>query len=129
MIIRYKELMKAHDFTGIPVDVLNSLRTHSAKYSPLIIIRGMCDDSAVAGICIALHGCSATYLIGWNGLTGRSSKANQFVIWQSIIYLKQLGVKWFDLGGIDEEKTPGIAAFKRGLRGAYYELVGEYWKW
>jgi hypothetical protein len=33
------------------------------------------------------------------------------------------------LGGIDEELTPGISAFKLGLGGEQYELVGEYWKW
>ncbi len=129
MILRYKELIREQNFTGIPVDTLNSLRRHSAKYSSLIIIRGIHDDVAVAGIGIALHGCSATYLIGWNGLAGRKMKANQFIIWQSIIYLKQLGIKWFDLGGIDTQNTPGIAAFKGGLRGSHYELVGEYWKW
>ena len=42
-----------------------------------------------------------------------------------IIEMKQCGCAWFDLGGIDEKNTPGIAKFKRGLRGEEYTLVGK----
>lgn len=46
-------------------------------------------------ICVALHGNSATYLIGWNGDVGRKLKANQFLLWNSIVILKKM-----DLGGL-----------------------------
>ena len=39
------------------------------------------------------------------------------------------GHKSLHLGGISQEHTPGITAFKLGLNGERYELVGEYWKW
>jgi lipid II:glycine glycyltransferase (peptidoglycan interpeptide bridge formation enzyme) len=50
-------------------------------------------------------------------------------LWQAIVYLKQAGLDCFDLGGVDQELTPGIAAFKLGMNGRRYELLGEYWKW
>ncbi|EMO07736.1 hypothetical protein LEP1GSC137_4217 [Leptospira borgpetersenii str. Noumea 25] len=39
-----------------------------------------------------------------------------------------MGYLNFDLGGIDQEKTPGIAEFKLGMNANNYELSGEFWK-
>ena len=43
--------------------------------------------------------------------------------------LKEQGVRWFDLGGIDEESTPGSSQFKLGVNGTRYTLVGEGWSY
>ncbi|MBW2127632.1 MAG: peptidoglycan bridge formation glycyltransferase FemA/FemB family protein [Deltaproteobacteria bacterium] len=88
----------------------------------------MYEGRPVGGIAIACHGIAATYLVGWNGPEGRRLKANQFILWQAISYLKLHGFHWFDLGGIDPDRTPGITKFKLGLGGQVYELVGEGWK-
>lgn len=128
MMARYKELMRDKDFSGMPVELLLALRKYLPADSRLIVMRAVRDTQAVAGICLVCHGSAATYLLGWNGPEGRKLKANQYLLWQAVVYLKQAGFDWFDLGGIDEDHTPGIAAFKLGLRGERYELVGEYWK-
>lgn len=129
MLARYKELMRDKNFSGMPVDLLLALRKHLPAESRLIVMRAVHDAQAVAGICLVCHGSAATYLLGWNGPEGRKLKANQYLLWQAVVYLKQAGLAWFDLGGLDEDHTPGIAAFKLGLRGERYELAGEYWKW
>jgi len=129
MMAMYRELMLEKGFTGAPIALLLALRKHLPAESPLIIMRALRGDEAVAGICLVCHGSTATYLLGWNGATGRHLKANQYLLWNAAVYLKQSGVDWFDLGGINEDDTPGIAAFKLGLRGERYESVGEYWKW
>jgi lipid II:glycine glycyltransferase (peptidoglycan interpeptide bridge formation enzyme) len=105
------------------------LRRRVSGDDELVVFRAMHDGDAVAGICVASHGSAATYLLGWNGDRGRALKANQYLLWQAIVNLKTSGFRWFDLGGVDEETTPGIAAFKLGLGGERYELVGEYLRW
>ena len=129
MMVQYQHLMKAKDFSGPSVDFLFNLRRLSNDKEQLLILRAMHEGEPVAGICLEFHGAAATYLLGWNGDKGRNLKANQYLLWQAILYLKQSGLKWFDLGGVDEDKTPGITAFKLGLNGLRYELVGRYWKW
>jgi hypothetical protein len=129
MITRYRELMLEKNFHGPPTGLLKALRENLDNKSQLLILRAVSDGEAVAGICLISHGATATYLLGWNGKRGRTLKANQFLLWHAVVHLKQLGLRWFDLGGINEERTPGIAAFKLGLNGQRYELVGEYWKW
>jgi len=129
MVAQYQELMKDKNFSGPPIELLLNLRKQLGDESQLVVLRAMHEEEPVAGICLARHGVAATYLLGWNGHIGRNLKANQYLLWQAIVYLKQSGYSWFDLGGISEEHTPGITAFKSGLNGDPYELVGEYWKW
>ena len=126
---QYQELMQEKDFSGPAIGLLRNLRNHLDDGEQLLILRAMHEGEPVAGVCLARHGSAATYLLGWNGHKGRNLKANQYLLWQAIKYLKQSGSRWFDLGGISEENTPGITAFKLGLNGERYELVGEYWKW
>jgi hypothetical protein len=128
MMDQQKRQMKEKNFNGLDPDFLMHLYKHADVEEPLLILRALYEGEPVAGICIACHGVSATYLVGWNGPKGRNLKANQFLLWQALVYLKHSGYCYLDLGGIDEEHTPGIAAFKLGLNGERYELVGEYWK-
>ena len=129
-------LMEEHErdmaekkFSGISVNLLSNLRSRGLNNSNLIVHKVSKDEEPIAGICIAVHGIAATYLVGWNGKQGRALKANQFLLWNAIEELKKRGVKHFDLGGINSDDTPSITAFKLGLSGEPYELVGEYIKW
>lgn len=129
MIGQQEELMAANGFSGISGAFLRQLHRQFQDDQPLLVLKAVHEGEIVAGICLARHGQAATYLLGWNGDRGRTLKANQFLLWQAVCLLKQAGCLWFDLGGLDEERTPGIAAFKLGLSGERYQLVGEYWKW
>jgi hypothetical protein len=129
MIVKYRENMQQKKFRGPAIGLLRSLRHHLEPDSQPLVLRALSGGEAVAGICIVPHGAAATYLLGWNGPVGRQLKANQYLLWQAIAYLKQRGLRWFDLGGFNELRDPGVAAFKLGLNGERYELVGEFWKW
>lgn len=129
MMTRYQELMRNKNFQGIPVNLLVALRKRLPRSSKPVVLRAYHDGEVVAAVCLAHHGSAATYLLGWNGTLGRNIKANQYLLWQAILLLKTSGSIGFDLGGINAEDTFGITAFKLGLGGERYELVGEYWKW
>lgn len=129
MLNKYSGLMQVKHFSGVPIDLLRALRSQSDSENKFELFCAMSDGDPIAAVCVARHGKAATYLLGWNGEKGRSLKANQFLLWNAIVHLKQEGVEWLDLGGISDDQTPGITAFKLGLNGARYELVGEYWKW
>ena len=90
------------------------------------VFQALLDGQAVAGILIVRHGTSCTYQIGWNSPTGRKVYANNLLLWNAVLEMKQHNCFWFDMGGIDENTTPGIVKFKRGLGGKEYALVGEW---
>ncbi|EMS85287.1 lipid II:glycine glycyltransferase FemX [Leptospira noguchii] len=125
MLNKYEELTLNKNFSGISKSMLLQIEKEQNTF---LILRAIYQNEFVAGICIATHGASATYLIGWNGELGRKLRANHFLLWNSVVQLKQMGYLSFDLGGIDQEKTPGIAEFKLGMNGDKYELSGEFWK-
>ncbi|KAF0225672.1 MAG: hypothetical protein FD176_358 [Rhodospirillaceae bacterium] len=123
----YAALMRDKHFTGMPPAQIAALAQSLYRPEDLTVIRALAPDGEpVGGILLARHGASATYLVGWNGDMGRKLKANNFLLWQAVVALKAQGCLWLDLGGIDAELTPGIAAFKRGMKGEEYRLAGEF---
>jgi len=129
MVGKQQELMEERDFIGPPPDLLRRWASDAVPDAPMAVLRATENGEPVAGVCLAFHGSAATYLLGWNGARARQLRASHFLIWQSIVYLKEAGVEWFDLGGIDEKDNPGIAKFKLGAGGERYDLAGEYVKW
>lgn len=129
MMEQYQLQMKEKNYNGPSVSLIESLRDNLDAHEQLLILRADHEGEAVGGVCLVCHGLAATYLLGFNTSKGRKLKVNHYLLWKAIVHLKQQGIHWFDLGGISEEKTPGITAFKLGLNGERYELVGEYWKW
>ncbi len=63
-------------------------------------------------------GDSAIYLLGATSDAGLHSKGAYLLHWHLIDWLKAKGTRWYDLGGIDPERNPGVYQFKKGFSGA-----------
>jgi hypothetical protein len=78
------------------------------------------------GALIARYDDTAEYLAGFATEAGHGHNVGQLLLWRALIAAKDAGVRWFDVGGMDEARTPeGIYHFKAGLGGAPYRLAGE----
>ena len=71
----------------------------------------------VAGLVASAMGDSAIYLLGATSDVGLNSKGAYLLQWTLICWLKNLGFKSYDLGGIDPEGNPGVYHFKKGFSG------------
>ena len=71
----------------------------------------------VAGLVASAMGDSAIYLLGATSDDGLNAKGAYLLQWTMIQLLKENGIKWYDLGGIDPEGNPGVYSFKRGFSG------------
>lgn len=96
----------------------------SAGAVPLTL-RALSVDRPVAGVLFLRHGASATYYVGWAGEEGRHRNAHNLLLWRGLTALKESGVRWLDLGGVNAA-APGPARFKLGLGGAFFTLSGTY---
>ena len=76
------------------------------------------DGVPVAGLVASAMGDSAIYLLGATSDDGLNAKGAYLLQWTLIQWLKENGIRWYDLGGIDPEGNPGVYSFKRGLSGA-----------
>ncbi len=80
----------------------------------------------VAGAIFMLHGNSATYHVGWSSEDGRELNAQNKVLWDGILALKERGIRFLDLGGLNTADGAGIARFKLGLGADPVTLAGTW---
>lgn len=122
LLPHYREMIQRMGFSGVPEPMLTAL----AQHGDVIAFRFWANGEAVSCVLVARHGSSATYLVSWNSEDGRRLSGNYLLLWSAVMALQDSGCHWFDLGGIDAQLTPGVAAFKRGLGGEEYILAGEW---
>lgn len=90
------------------------------------VVNAQQDDRPVAALMILCHGRAATWQIGWNSDEGRTMAAQNFLVWRAALYLKDRGIEFFDLGGINDETAAGVRDFKKGTGGEISVLAGHY---
>ncbi|MDP3263296.1 MAG: GNAT family N-acetyltransferase [Tabrizicola sp.] len=67
-----------------------------------------------AAMCFVRHGATASYHMAWAGPAARGLAVHQAMLWQAALALRGEGVRWLDLGSVNTEDAPGLAAFKLG---------------
>ncbi|MBZ5499103.1 MAG: GNAT family N-acetyltransferase [Acidobacteriia bacterium] len=80
----------------------------------------------IAALVCSLLGDTAIYLLGATNEKARELKAAYFLQWQAMLWLKDRGACWYDLGGIDPQANPGGYHFKSGLRGSEVAQLPPY---
>jgi len=94
----------------------------SNKFLGFVAVR---ENERLGGILIARYGFTCEYLVGAVNDNGKSLNAGNYLLWQAIAFMKDLGCRWFDLGGMHPVETPaGIFHFKKGLGGQAYGFIG-----
>lgn len=85
-----------------------------------------------AGI-FSFFGETAVYLHGASDYNSRQLMAPHLIQWQAILEAKNRGLKYYDFGGISEEKWPGVTRFKKGfggkeiIRSGAFDLIFREW--
>jgi lipid II:glycine glycyltransferase (peptidoglycan interpeptide bridge formation enzyme) len=84
------------------------------------------DATPVAANITAIHGDTAIYVIGASTETGLKHKAGYLMHWRTIELLRERGVPWYDLGGIDAVANPGVTSFKLRTNGFDVTAAGPF---
>jgi len=90
------------------------------------------EKTIVAGI-FSFFGNTAVYLHGASNYDSRQLMAPHLLQWQAILEAKKIGLKYYDLGGVSEEKWPGVTRFKKGfggeeiIRPGAFDLIFREW--
>lgn len=70
------------------------------------------DGADVAGMTIGQTGANAVYLFGATDEPGRRLNAGYFLMWHTMLWSRDAGIRRLDLGGIDQEANPTVTRFK-----------------
>jgi lipid II:glycine glycyltransferase (peptidoglycan interpeptide bridge formation enzyme) len=114
----YYQMRKRKTFeTTVDVEEFRRMQEDLAEAHRMQIL--ICEDKAipVAGLVASAMGDSAIYLLGATSDAGLNTKGAYLLQWTMIRWLKENGIRWYDLGGIDPKGNPGVFSFKRGLSG------------
>jgi lipid II:glycine glycyltransferase (peptidoglycan interpeptide bridge formation enzyme) len=114
----YSQMRKRKAFeTTIDVEEFGCIQAALKESQRMHVL--ICQDKGVpvAGLVASPMGDSAIYLLGATSDAGLNSKGAYLLQWTMICWLKERGIKSYDLGGIDPEGNPGVYCFKRGLSG------------
>jgi len=71
----------------------------------------------LAGAVCSAVGDTGVYLFGATARDGLKVAASNLVQWRAMRWLCEQGCEWYDLGGVDERRNPGVFHFKRGIAG------------
>jgi lipid II:glycine glycyltransferase (peptidoglycan interpeptide bridge formation enzyme) len=114
----YDQMLKRKSFeTTVNIEEFGQIQNQLAPNHQMRIL--ICKDQGkpVAGLVASAMGDSAIYLLGATSDEGLNSKGAYLLQWTLIKWLKENGIRWYDLGGIDPEGNPGVYHFKRGFSG------------
>jgi lipid II:glycine glycyltransferase (peptidoglycan interpeptide bridge formation enzyme) len=84
------------------------------------------NEDIIAGAMFSFFGDTVTYLHGASANKKRNLMAPHLLQWHTILKAKNKGFKYYDFGGIDEKKWPGVTRFKAGFGGREYKFTGTY---
>lgn len=115
----YNQMRKRKTFeTTVDVEEFARIQEDLAEPDRMRIL--ICEErgTPVAGLVVSAMGDSAIYLLGATSEEGLKSQGAYLLQWTMIRWLKERGIRWYDLGGIDPVANPGVYSFKRGFSGA-----------
>ena len=123
-LLLYDTFRRKKRFVGPSGDFIAAIA--AADPEALLSLSARRDDKLVAGVILLRHGASATYLASWTSDAGRAGQAHNLLLWRGIEKLREDGLQWLDLGGLNTESQRGLARFKLGLGGKVFTLTGSY---
>ena len=110
-IAQYVRDRKVQKYSGPTANFVRILADGFGR--DVVLIRAFDHGDVIAASLFLRHGTSATYYLSWTTELGREKNAAHLILWDGITRLKQAGIRWLDLGGMDA-RAPGVARFKLG---------------
>lgn len=132
ILIGYKKEQIEKNFCGIKDDLIRAVVTHKDISFKAVYLRAYAINPSknyeelIGGRVIIRHGNLATDFLTYSSTLGRELNASTHLYWQAISNSKQVGLRYFDIGGLTINTTKGIREFKNGLGSELYELIGEW---
>ena len=107
-------------FKTIPM----AAEVHDLDNLSIGIFYGYQHDHPAAIHFVLFFGDTATYLFGASHTDCLPSKVETYLHWATMKEAKRRGMKFYDLGGIDENYWPTLTKFKRQFHGKEFHYVG-----
>jgi GNAT acetyltransferase-like protein len=127
-VARMSEALRARKGFALDLDAhfYGDVQRELREEDRLVVGLVMKDGTPVAGNITAIHGDTAVYLVGASTEAGLEAKAGYLMHWRTIELIRERGVPWYDLGGIDPVENPGVTSFKLRTNGSDVTAAGPF---
>jgi lipid II:glycine glycyltransferase (peptidoglycan interpeptide bridge formation enzyme) len=114
--------------TDLTIDNFRKIQIDLPENYKLNVILCKNRDEYVSGLIGAAIGDTGLALIGGTSANGLQFSPNSFylLMWEMCEWARNAGCRWFDLGGINPNKNPGVYQFKSGMRGKKMTYLSNY---
>ena len=120
----YHEMLKRKKYKlGIEIEKLQLVQYDLPKEHKMIITLCYKDNTLVSGLIFSAIGNTGIPILAATSDFGTEFNGAYLLHWNMLVYLKENGFRYFDLGGIDKLKNPKVYNFKHGLRGREVEYM------
>lgn len=123
---KYEEYKQHKAFAGPTSKFIQEEVAIAKTFQQLHILWAYKDQRPIAGMLMLTHGETVSYRIGWNTLLGRQTNAHYLMLWNAILYFKNLQMQCLDLGGILPDEQKDLTHFKLGLGHSPTEFIGMF---
>ncbi len=114
----YRELLERKQFdTTVDIEEFRRIQRELPDHLKMPILLAEKEGKLMAGLVASALGDTGIYLLGATSAEGAKAKGWILLQWRMMQWLKERGCRWYDLGGINPEKNPGVCHFKSGLGG------------
>ncbi len=125
--ITYDEMLARKHFTDT-VNIDTFRESQKDLPEPLKMKIMVCEfkGEPVSAVVCSVIGDTGEYLLGATNNAGMKLKGSYLLQWRMLEWLKNRGCCWYDLGGIDPKRNPGVYHFKTGFRGNNIRYIGQF---
>lgn len=123
----YEQMWKSKKFpTGVRVPVIHRMHRNLPEQQKLLVTIVKNGDADLGATVCAAYGDRLLYFLGATVPGVRSEARPGYLLqWLHMEKAKQLGLRWYDLGGYDD-KVEDIARFKKRTNGATVQFPGQF---
>ncbi len=113
----YEQMVERKGIAAANVRQFERMQETLPKQQKMKILICSENGAPVAGLVASAIGQTGIYLLGATNQQGMKSKGAYLLQWRMMMWLKQVGAEFYDLGGINPDANPGVYHFKQGMGG------------
>jgi len=111
-------------FKSLMAAIVSGNASDSANNLSCGIFYGYQNEVPAGAHFVLFFGETATYLYGASFSNRLNSKVTTYLHFTAMKEAKKRGMKYYDLGGIDEKRWPTLTVFKRQFKGKEFAYIG-----
>jgi lipid II:glycine glycyltransferase (peptidoglycan interpeptide bridge formation enzyme) len=125
--VLYREMMARKQFeTTVDIEEFRQIQKRLPEILKMQIFVCSTQGQPHNALVVSAVGDSAIYLLAATGNAGLNGRGAYLLQWRAMEWLHQQGIRWYDTGGINQEKNPGGYQFKKGLGGQEASHLGRF---